>query len=250
MDKKKENIKEFYNKAADKFAQTRQKFWPEFEYIKKEVNDIIKKKWKIKILELWCWSWRLYTYLLEFFPKELIDYKWVDISENLIKIAKKTWWDFVTADMLEFLEKQGQQTFDFVIAVASFQHIPLYRERLLIMKNIYRILNYDGKYMMFNWSFSHWFFKKYTFELLKSFLIWILSLLTKPINDIFIPWKQEWKTYYRYYHIFFLFELKKLAKMSSFIVQKLCYISKNWEKTVSRKQARNSMIVCKKSIIW
>jgi len=73
--------------------------------------------------------------------------------------------------MLAFLEKQDQQSFDFVIAVASFQHIYLYRERLLIMKNIYRILDYDGKLMMFNWSFSHWFFKKYTLEIFKSFLI-------------------------------------------------------------------------------
>ena len=245
----KENIRDFYNKTADKFSQTRQKFWPEFEYIKQEVTKIIKQKWKIKILELWCWSWRLYTYLLKFFPKELIEYKWIDISENLIKIAKQTWWNFEVTDMLDFLEKQDQQSFDFVVAVASFQHINLYKERLLIMKNIYRILNYDGTLMMFNWSFSHRFFKKYTLEIFKSLLIWILSLFTKPINDIFIPWKQGDQTYYRYYHIFFLFELKKLAKMSSFIVQELCYISKTWEKTVSRKQARNTMIVWKKNIM-
>ena len=245
----KENIKNFYDKMAEKFAQTRQKFWPEFEYIKQEVATIIRHKWKIKILELWCGSWRLYTYLLNFFPEELIEYKWIDISENLIEIAKQTWWYFEVADMLAFLEKQDQQSFDFVIAVASFQHIYLYRERLLIMKNIYRILDYDGKLMMFNWSFSHWFFKKYTLEIFKSFLIWILSLFTKPINNIFIPWKQNKQTYYRYYHIFFLFELKKLAKMSSFVVQELCYISKTWEKTISRKQARNSMFVWKKSIM-
>jgi len=249
MQKEKENIRDFYNKTADKFTQTRQKFWPEFEYIKQEIATIIWHKWKIKILELWCWSWRLYTYLLNFFPEELIEYKWIDISEKIIKIAEQTWWNFEVADMLEFLEKQDQQSFDFIVAVASFQHINLYRERLLIMKNIYRILDYDGKVMMFNWSFSHWFFKKYTLDIFKSFLIGILSLFTKPINDIFIPWKQDNKTYYRYYHIFFLFEIKKLAKISSIIVQELCYISKTWEKTVSRKQARNSMLVWKKDIM-
>lgn len=247
--KKKEDIKKFYNDVADKFTQTRQKFWPEFDYIRKEVSNIIEKKWKIKILELWCWSGRLYTYLLEYFPKDLIEYKWVDISENLIKIAKKTWWDFIISDMLEFLEKQDQQSFDLVLAVASFQHISTYRERLLIMKNIYRVLDYDGICMMFNWSFSKWFFKKYTFNILKSFLIWILSLFTKPINDIFIPWKEKWKIYYRYYHIFFLFELRKLAKLSWFIIKDICYISKSWEKTVSYKNSRNSMIICKKTIM-
>ncbi len=247
--KKKQSVKEFYNKSASKFAQTRKKFWPEFEYIKQEVSKIIKNKWKIKILELGCGSWRLYSYLLEHFPKETIEYIGMDISENLIDIARKTWWDFEVDDMLDFLEKQEQQSFDFVIAIASFQHIPLYKERLLIMKNIYRILQYDGKVMMFNWSFSHWFFKKYTMQIFKAFIIWILSLFTKPINDIFIPWKENSNTYYRYYHIFFLFELKKLLKLSSFIVQELCYISRTWEKTISRKQARNTMIIGKKSIM-
>lgn len=247
--KKKQDIKEFYNKNANKFAQTRNKFWPEFEYIKQEVSKIIWKNWKIKILELGCGSWRLYTYLIENFPQEKIDYVGIDISENLIDIAKKTWWYFEVDDMLSFLEKQEQQSFDFVVAIASFQHIFLYKERLLIMKNIYRILQYEWKVMMFNWSFSHWFFKKYTIQIFKAFMIWILSLFTKPINDIFIPWKQERNTYYRYYHIFFLFELKKLLKLSSFIVQELCYISKNWEKTLSRKQARNTMFIWKKWIM-
>jgi len=40
----KENIKNFYDKMAEKFAQTRQKFWPEFEYIKQEVATIIRHK--------------------------------------------------------------------------------------------------------------------------------------------------------------------------------------------------------------
>jgi len=41
MQKEKENIRDFYNKTADKFTQTRQKFWPEFEYIKQEIATII-----------------------------------------------------------------------------------------------------------------------------------------------------------------------------------------------------------------
>jgi ubiquinone/menaquinone biosynthesis C-methylase UbiE len=69
------------------------------------------------------------------------------------------------------LEKQDQQNFDMVIAVASFQHIPTKWERLVIMKNIYRILNYDGVVLMFNWSFSKWFFKKYTKNIIKSLVI-------------------------------------------------------------------------------
>jgi ubiquinone/menaquinone biosynthesis C-methylase UbiE len=44
--------------------------------------------------------------------------------------------------MLKFLENQEDQSFDFVVAVASFQHIPERWERLLILKHIYRVLTY------------------------------------------------------------------------------------------------------------
>jgi len=278
----KESIKNFYNAQAEKFSETRKKQWPEFFYIKQEVEKILSQKWKIRILELGCGDGRLYRYLVDVFPKEQIEYTGVDISEGLIKIAKENWElreenlekkvnlnyqssisekespkssklstspNFVVSDMLSFVEKQDQQSYDFVIAVASFQHIPKKYERLLILKNIYRVLEYDGVVQMFNWSFSTWFFKKYFKQILKSFLLWILTLFTRPLNDIYIPWKNDWKVYYRYYHIFFLFELKNLFKQSWFVIKELCYINREWNKSVSRKDARNSMIIAKKSVI-
>ena len=153
--------------------------------------------------------------------------------------------------MLSFLEKQDQQNFDMVVAVASFQHIPTKYERLLIMKNIYRVLNYDGVVLMFNWSFSKWFFKKYSKQIIKSLLIWILTLFTSPINNIYVPWKdnKSEKTYYRYYHIFFLYELKYLFKNSGFIIQESCYINKKWEKSISRIDSRNSIFLWKKTVL-
>ena len=48
----KETIKEFYNQQAEKFSQTRQKNWPEFNYILDEVKLLLSQKEKIIILEL------------------------------------------------------------------------------------------------------------------------------------------------------------------------------------------------------
>ena len=280
MNQIKNSVKNFYNAQAEKFSGTRKKQWPEFFYIQEEVRKIINQKWKIKILELGCGDGRLYRYLLDVFGSENIDYTGVDISEWLINIAKnETKWliddsewlnnkdelsviekdslsskfsalkvSFIVSDMLDFLEKQDQQSYDFVIAVASFQHIPKKYERLLILKNIYRILDYDGVVQMFNWSFSTWFFKKYSTQILKAFLVWILSLFTKPMNDIYVPWKNDWKVFYRYYHIFFLYELKNLFKQAGFVIKDICYINNEWNKSVSWKQARNSMIVAKKTV--
>jgi len=261
MDSVKNSVKSFYNAQAEKFSWTRKKKWPEFFYIKQEVEKIISEKWKIKILELWCGDGRLYRYLIDFFSEEQIEYTGVDISEGLIKIAKENWklinenldkevkCSFVVSDMLSFLEEQEQQIYDFVIAVASFQHIPKKYERLLILKNIYRTLNYDGVVQMFNWSFSHWFFKKYFKHILKSFVLWFVTIFTKPLNDIYIPWKNDGKVYYRYYHIFFLFELKKLFKQSWFVVNDLCYINREGNKSISRKDARNSILVARKTVL-
>ncbi len=263
-----QSVKDFYNAQAEKFSWTRKKQWPEFFYIKEQVEKHLRTSEKVRILELWCWDGRLYRYLLESFSQDRIEYTWVDISEWLINIAKKKLnnlelqlkeskinpeWQakFYVNDMLSFLEKQDQQSFDMVIAVASFQHIPTKYERLLIMKNIYRILNYDGIVLMFNWSFSKWFFKKYSKQIIKSLVIWILTLFTNPINNIYIPWKdnKSQKVFYRYYHIFFLYELKYLFKNSGFIIQEDCYINKKWEKSISRIDSRNSIFVWKKTVL-
>jgi cyclopropane fatty-acyl-phospholipid synthase-like methyltransferase len=86
-----------------------------------------------------------------------------------LKLTQKP--KFIAQDMLSFLEQQEQQNFNIVVAVASFQHVPTKWERLLILKNIYRVLDYDAIVLMFNWSFSKWFFKKYTGQIIKSLLI-------------------------------------------------------------------------------
>jgi ubiquinone/menaquinone biosynthesis C-methylase UbiE len=49
-----ESIKNFYNSQAEKFSQTRKRNWPEFFYIKEEVEKLLKKKETIKVLELGC----------------------------------------------------------------------------------------------------------------------------------------------------------------------------------------------------
>ena len=257
MWKIKEQLKEFYDLQADKFSKTRRKLWPEFFYIAEEIEKKLSNQEKVSILELGCWDGRLYRFLQDKFPWR-INYVWVDLSENLIKIAKEnlelrteSWEDvsFLNTDMLSYLENEDSLKYDFVIWVASFQHIPYNWERLLILKHSYRVLKYSWKIILFNWSFSKWFFKKYKFQILKAFLLFVFSLWTKPMNDIYVPWKDKEKVYYRYYHIFFLFELKKLLKQAWFVIQEIWYINKNWQKTVSRINSRNSYVIWVKSVI-
>ena len=258
MSKIKQQLKEFYDAQAEKFSNTRKKPWPEFFYIAEEISKLLSTQEKVNILELWCGDGRLYRFLAERFPGR-INYVGVDLSENLIKLAKKESWEsrtedwedvlFLNTDMLSYLENEESLKFDLVVGVASFQHIPTNWERLLILKHVYRVLKYGGKVILFNWSFSTWFFKKYSFQILKSFLIFLFSLWVRPMNDVYVPWKDWEKVYYRYYHIFFLFELKRLLKQAWFVIQEVGYINRNWEKTVSRINSRNSYIIWVKSVL-
>ena len=64
------------------------------------------------------------------------------MSENLLHFAhidnpKNT---FVCEDMTSFLEKSGTAAFDYIISIASFQHLINKKERIHALKNCFRVL--------------------------------------------------------------------------------------------------------------
>lgn len=244
----KQQLQDFYNQQATNFHISRQKKWPEFNYFLKAIKS--SKKKHINILELWCWSWRFFWFLKEN-TKKKINYYWIDFSENLINIAKQEYqdWNFETVDMLTWLEKFSQNQFDFVVAIASFQHLDTNKQRLLTLKHIYRLLNYWWALIMSNWSFSKWFIKKYYINILNSLINQILWKYS--YNDIFVPWKDNIlnKIYYRYYHIFTISELTNLLKLSWFIIEIWKFIDKNWNLSNSWINSRNSFFIAKKDVL-
>lgn len=246
----KQDLRYIYNKLSENFSNTRKKYWPEFDIIKQEFEVFFRENNSVRILELGCGDWRLYDFLIKNFPDKTVEYVWVDISENLIDIArtKNSDADFFVDDMSRFLETQDQQSYDFVVAIASFQHIPSESERLLILKYIYRVLNYDWKVIMTNWALSNWFLKRYRKAILKSFVFFILSFWHKKLNDVFIHRKTEKKVYYRYYHIFFLYELENLFKLSWLVLQKWEFVDRNWFLTKKRSNTRNSVFIWVKAV--
>lgn len=238
----------FYDNQADKFHSTRKKHWPEFDLILKQVQEY---DWdELTILELWCWSWRLLKYLTDHTTKK-IKYQWVDISNNLIQIAKleNPSWQFVVADMVSYMEMQNHEQYDFVIAFASFQHIWNKKERLIILKNIYKSLKYWWLCIMSNWSYSKRFLNKYKIETLKAFLRMLYTWWFYKFNDYFIPWKSSDVVFTRYYHIFTIKELKILFKLSWFIIKISSYCNLEWSLSQDYSNSRNSFFVWEKNVI-
>ncbi len=246
-------LKEFYNLEAKKFSETRKRKWPEFDFV---LNEIINySKQKLNILELWCGDGRFFWYLKNNIENKKINYVWIDLSENLIEIAKTKYNDieeakWIVGDMLEKIKDFDQQYFDIVVMIASFQHIFWKNNRLKLLNLIYRVLDYNWKVVLVNWSFSYWFLKKYWKSLLKSILKFIFSFWIYERNDLFIPWKSDSGIVFnRYYHIFTLKELKFLLQEAGFIIDKSWYISKFWEFTNDWRIARNTFIIWTKQVV-
>lgn len=68
--------------------------------------------------------------------------------------------------MSSYLAKIPQESYDIVISVAAYHHLPTAKERIFVNKNIYKVLSYEGLYIMTNWSRSQWFITKYWKEIL------------------------------------------------------------------------------------
>jgi len=245
------DLAEIYDTEAKKYAQTRKKPRKEAERIFDIIND---KWWKrknspLKIIELGCGSGR-FTQQKKFSELKNISYTWVDVSQELLKYAKKTYpkWKFICDDMLSFMRKQKQENIDCILAFASFQHISTDEERKLLMQYFYKTLKYGWTIIMTNWALSSRFRKKYKNELKKSIWKFVYSFGKYNYRDIFVPRKWKDVTHYRYYHLFSKKELKSLAKQAWFEIQDFLYLDKIWHKTKTEKLANNSFFILKKEI--
>ena len=251
----KNDLKNFYNTSAKKYYETRKKIRHDGKRILEELKNY-SPRWrnqeikKINILELGCGWGRLCDYLSEKFD-EKFDYIGVDLSQNLLDLAKKDHpkEKFIYDDMVNFVQNEEQEKYDFIIITAAFQHIPSYDERVLLMKHFYRILKYEGKLVMLNWAFSDWFKGKYAVEVRKAFWKKILSLWRTKLNNIFVPWKNKNEILYRYYHLFTVEELTQLTKIGGFIIEKANYLDRKWQIVETRNIANNSLIVASKKAI-
>lgn len=242
-----QDLASFYTAEAKKYHQTRKKYRPDGQLLVQKIQSLSLKV--PKILELGCWGGRLITLLTQQLKKKFF-YVGVDISEGLLNYAKKDNPDqkFVCSDMLSYLQICKQESLDIVIACASFQHLSTEKERLAVMKNAYRALKYGGALIFTNWAFSEWFLKTHWKVFLISGLKSFFTLGKWSWRDVFIPWKSKNGMKYRYYHLFWLDELKKLAEMSWFVVEECYFLDKRGERVKNRKLANNSLLIARKGI--
>ena len=245
---KNNNLKDVYNTIAEKYYLSRNKHRNDWTHILDELQKYWEKE--ISILEFWCWWWRCIKYLNENIKWIKINYTWIDISKELLKYAQtdNPKEKFICDDICKYIQKVPQETYDFIIWTASFQHIEQESERLNLMKNFYKALKYWWKLIMTNRSFSNRFSKKYKKEIIKSIIKTIYTLWNHKRNDLSIPRKIDWETLYRYYHIFNIKELELLCKESWFIINELTFLDKNWKGTSIQWSSNNTILIWEKKL--
>ncbi len=182
-----EKTKSDYNYISDDFSRTR-------EYIWEELLPVLDKhiKEKEKILDLGCGNGRYYNY----FKEKNIDYIGTDSSEKLIEIAKRKnlFADFRVNDALNL--PFPDNSFDKVVSVAVFHHIPSKKLRIKFLKEIKRVLKNDGKAILTVWKFHQ---EKERKLLLKYTLLKIIGFSRLDFMDILTPWGNKTKRYYRWF---------------------------------------------------
>ncbi len=242
----KKRLKQFYDKEAQKYYETRQKYRKDVDYLLDEVKSLHKSK--IKILEFWCWGGRFIKYLREHYEGE-IEYIGVDLSSELLKFAQKDnpHDTFICNDICKEVLNYEQETFDLIVGTSSFQHIPTQQERSFLIKHFYRILKYEGKFLMLNRTYSDRFVKKYKKQVFLAKLKRFFTLWNCSWRDIEVPWtNRQWETSYRYYHLFDLKEYKNLIDYSWFSLKKCCYLDNQGEISFNEHSSKSSLFIAEK----
>ena len=198
--------KEDYNLIAEDFSRTREFIWEEIRFLFD--NYLISGE---KVLDLGCGNGRYFP----LFEEKGVEYFGADNSKRLIDIAKKKHPDgkFQEGDALSI--PFPDNNFDKVYSIAVLHHIPSRELRMLMLKEVRRILRPGGFLILTVW---HFYKLEAKFLLFKHFIQRFLGISKMDYRDILEPWANKTN---RYYHYFSKKELASLAKEAGFKIKKI-----------------------------
>ena len=129
----------------------------------------------------------------------------VDFSIEMLRFALKYSQKFNFAASLSVADVRylpyADETFDWVISIATYHHIAGEEERQAALGELRRVLKPGGEAFITVWN------------------RWQPRFWFKP-REVAVPWRIKDKTLYRYYYLFSYPELEKLVKRAGFKVLK------------------------------
>ncbi len=206
-----EQNKKDYNAISSMFSSARKFVWrdliPLLDYTK--IGD--------KVLDVGCGNGRLY----EIFKGKSVDYIGIDNSEELIKIAKKTFSDvdFQEADIFKI--PFPDNSFDKVYCIAVLHHIPSKQLRIEAIKELKRVLKPGGLLILTVWNL--WQARISCPQVYRNTILKIIGKSKLDPRDILIPWKDQNGQILaqRYIHAFTKKEIKKIANKAGFKIKEI-----------------------------
>lgn len=139
------DLKKHFNKEAESFDTQVQKNIPCYnEMITALVNAIPDYKDNPKILDLGCGTGNITHKVLERFPEARITC--LDLSENMIEIAKNKLSDYETVEYIvgDFTQMQIETKYDAVISSLALHHIATDEEKEAMYVDIHDVLENGG----------------------------------------------------------------------------------------------------------
>ncbi|HEX7586095.1 MAG TPA: class I SAM-dependent methyltransferase [Patescibacteria group bacterium] len=206
-----------YDRIAEKFSETRKRFWVDLEFIKDYVSG------GENVLDYGCGNGRL----LELFSGKNIDYTGLDISGKMINIAKGKYSDpmvkFRKITSFDSLTFPGNY-FNAVYSIAVFHHLPSRSLRQKVAKELYRVTQSGGVIVISVWNLWQ---KKYYGDILVNWANKLVGRSQLDWNDCWIDFKDNrGNVFNRYHHAFGKRELGRLFSRAGFSVEKCEIVNK------------------------
>lgn len=203
----------FYNQISEDFNRTRSFNWQEVQPI---VCRFVKSN--SKVLDLGCGNGRI----VDLLKAKNVSYVGVDSSENLINLAEKKYKGtnakFFVSDIFNL--PFSKDSFDCVISLAVFHHIPSKQNRQKFFKEIKKVLKKDGILILTVWNL--WQNSKAINLLFKYTFLKLFRKSDLDFFDIFYPWRNSKRELLgkRYLRFFSIKDLEKLAEAGGFKIIK------------------------------
>lgn len=198
-----------YNLIADKFSATRSYIWPG---LKEEIKDLSDE---VFVLDLGCGNGRLSSLFAD-----NVNYRGIDNSKNLIKIAKEKYnrknVKFILADILDVKLKSNK--YDLILLIAVLHHLPNKKLRQNLINKCRASLKPGGRIIIFNWNL-------FCFKNRKKYWQYLLTPSRGGIRGASIPFKAGDKSGKRFVYSIGKRQLKKMLKNSGLKSEKI-YFSK------------------------
>lgn len=188
-----DNLKDVFNHIAPGWYNFRHR-----SIFTRELNRLAERWQNGSLLNLGC------AHGPDFLPfKDSFKLYGVDFSDEMLKLARRyaLKYDFNVELSLADVRQlpYPDNSFDWVISVATYHHIKGKQERLKALNELIRVLKPGGEVFITVWNRCQpgfWF---------------------KP-KDLYVPWRKKDKTLYRYYHLFSYAELETLVRKAGFSI--------------------------------